>query len=143
MGRPLGSKNKADRSLISPERQAAIAVEAKAKVKLKATEEAEKLLLAELEAAEEEEAGLSEPQETVTLDLAPHADKVLLDSKTYFQGHTYTVRRSVAAVLREVMSRGWAHQSVIDGKPENFYRKQRTVLNMSSGLTTQVQLPRV
>jgi hypothetical protein len=43
----------------------------------------------------------------------------------YFQGHRYTVRQSVAEVMSEIMAAGWNHQSIIDGKSENFYRQSR------------------
>lgn len=69
--------------------------------------------------------GLSEAQERVTIDLAPYADRLLIDNRAYLQGQTYTVPTSRAAVLREQMQRTWGHQAEIDGKSENFYRRTR------------------
>jgi len=71
--------------------------------------------------------GITEPTETVIIDLPSYADRILLDNVAYLQGMTYTVRQSVADQMREVMQNAWEHQAVVDGKPENFYRKQREV----------------
>ncbi len=69
--------------------------------------------------------GLEEAQDRVTVDLAPFADRILIDNQAYLQGITYTVPVSRAQVIREVSQRTWNHQAEIDGKSENFYRRTR------------------
>jgi hypothetical protein len=69
--------------------------------------------------------GLEEATDRVTIDLAPFADRLLINNNAYLQGQTYTVPMGLAMLLREMMQGTWSHQSTIDGKSENFYRKQR------------------
>jgi hypothetical protein len=69
--------------------------------------------------------GLLEAQERISIDLAPYADRITINGRSYLQGQTYTVPTSLAMVMREIMQRTWGHQSEIDGKSENFYRRQR------------------
>jgi hypothetical protein len=88
-------------------------------------EAAKKALKEKLRKQEREKQGLSEVQERITIDLAPYADKITINGRSYLQGQTYTVATSLATVFREIMQRTWGHQSEIDGKSENFYRKTR------------------
>jgi hypothetical protein len=53
------------------------------------------------------------------------ADRIVIDGVVYFNGHTKTVRASVGLLMNEMMSATWKHQSIIDGKPEDFYRRSR------------------
>jgi 5'-deoxynucleotidase YfbR-like HD superfamily hydrolase len=79
----------------------------------------------EVRARERQRRGVAEPTENVTIDLPQYCDRITLDNVSYFQGRTYEVRASVAEVMRETMQSTWEHQSIIDGKSENFYRKSR------------------
>ena len=49
----------------------------------------------------------------------------MIDGKILFQGQTRTVKAGEAAVIREMMQATWRHQSIVDGKPEDFYRRSR------------------
>lgn len=62
---------------------------------------------------------------TLTIDLAPFSDRVLVNQQPYWHGKQYTVPRHVAESLRETMFRTWQHQNEIDGKGlREFYAKQ-------------------
>lgn len=69
-----------------------------------------------------------EPKFTLTLDLAEHSDRLVIDSKIYLHGGTYTVPQSLYNVMREMIARGWEHQREIDGKDRNAYRKQANLI---------------
>jgi len=64
---------------------------------------------------------------TLTLDLAPHSDRLMLDSKIYLHGGTYTIGERVYNTMREMIHRGWEHQREIDGKDGNMYRNQSNI----------------
>jgi hypothetical protein len=68
-----------------------------------------------------------EKQFTITLDLAPHSDRLMIDSKIYLQAGTYTVGERLYNTMREMIHRGWEHQREIDGKDGNMYRNQSNV----------------
>lgn len=68
-----------------------------------------------------------ERQCVITLDLAPHSDRLVIDNVIYMHGQTYTVGQRLFDTMREMQSRGWQHQEEIDGKDRNFYRKSKTV----------------
>src|SRR5215469_9138667 len=114
-----------DRDLLTPEEIKVLEAEVEAEAEEELREQAKKSVKAKLRAEAREKKGLAEAQVDVTIDLAPYADRILLDNVAYLQGITYTVRASLAAVLREQMQRTWGHQAEIDGKSENFYRRTR------------------
>lgn len=64
----------------------------------------------------------------ITLDLAPHSDRLVIDGTIYFHGRTYTVPQSLFDVMREQQYRGWEHQREIDGKDRDFYRNRANVV---------------
>ena len=63
----------------------------------------------------------------ITLDLAEHSDRLVIDSTTYFHGRTYTVDKVTYDTMREMVHRGWEHQREIDGKDMNTYRAQANI----------------
>ena len=69
----------------------------------------------------------NEEQCTITLDLAPHSDRIVIDNVIYMHGQTFTVGKRLFDTLREIQARGWGHQEEIDGKDRNFYRKSKTI----------------
>lgn len=114
-----------DTSLISPERIEEIRKQASAKVEAERILLAEKQLQEQFENEERQSNGLVEGLVTIDIDLAPYCSEIRIDGAVYFQGHSYTVRTSVAEGMAEMMANTWKHQSQIDGKSENFYRKGR------------------
>jgi hypothetical protein len=89
--------------------------------KSKAKEQAKKGML---ERARRER-GLAEPIEEVLIDLPESADRVLVNNFAYMQGHSYTVKGSVGAMLRETMQRAWSHQAELEGRSKDFFRRER------------------
>ncbi len=111
-----------DTSILDPKVVEEVRAQAKAKVQKEQIAAAKAQLLEQFELEERQANGLSEGMEEIFIDLAPYAD---LDGKILFQGQTKTVRASEAAVIREMMQATWRHQSIVDGKPEDFYRRSR------------------
>lgn len=63
----------------------------------------------------------------ITLDLAPHSNRLIIDSVHYLHGGTYTVGQRVYDTMREMIHRGWEHQREIDGKDSNMYREKSNI----------------
>jgi hypothetical protein len=127
-----------DTSILNEDDIAALELQAEEEVLAEQREAAKKQKLAEFKSARKRKAGLTEAYEDVTVDLAPYCDRILLDNRAFMQGMTYTVATSQAQVMREIMQRTWGHQSEIDGKSENFYRKQRGVKILPNGGVTNI-----
>jgi len=89
--------------------------------KSKAKEQAKKGML---ERARRER-GLAESIEEVIIDLPESADRILVNNFAYMQGHSYTVKGSVGAMLRETMQRAWSHQAELEGRSKDFFRRER------------------
>ena len=64
---------------------------------------------------------------TITLDLAPHSNRLIIDSVHYLHGGTYTVGQRLYDTMREMIHRGWEHQREIDGKDGNMYREKSNI----------------
>jgi len=114
-----------DPSILTADEIAELQLEAEAEVLAKAKATAKEQLKKKLVLEAERERGVKEPLVDVYVDLPPYADRITLDNHSYMQGQTYTVRQSVAQVIGEICQKTWAHQSVVDGKSENFYRRAR------------------
>lgn len=114
-----------DTTIVDEKRLGELRVKAKAKVDKERQLAAEAQLLEQFENEERQQSGLDEPMVDVEINLAPHADQIRLDGVIYFHGQIKTVRESVALVIQEIAANTWKHQSIVDGKPENFYRQTR------------------
>lgn len=68
-----------------------------------------------------------EQQFKITLDLAPHSNRLIIDSVHYLHGGTYTVGQRLYDTMREMIHRGWEHQREIDGKDSNMYREKSNI----------------
>lgn len=123
---PQSPKAIVDTSILDKETIDKLRLKAKNKVEAERKAAAEAKLLEQFTLEERQQGGLEEEMVTVYLDFAPYCDRAMLDGVIYFNGQTKTVRSSVADVLNEMMSMTWKHQSEIDGKSENFYRKSRS-----------------
>ena len=123
--KPSGPKGIVDTSILGEDKVKELRAKAKANVDKERLKAAEAQLLEELELEERRAAGVVEPLVEIYIDLAPYADRITLDGVVYFQGQTKMVRESVAAGMREMMQATWRHQSIVDGKPEDFYRRSR------------------
>jgi hypothetical protein len=123
--KPSGPKMVVDTSILDEAAIERVRVKAKAKVEKERIAAAEAQLLEQFELEERRANGTIEPLEEIFIDLAPFADRLMIDGKILFQGQTKTVKASEAEVIREMMQASWRHQSIVDGKPEDFYRRSR------------------
>ncbi len=136
-----GPQHKAvvDTSIVDPKRMEELRTLAKTKVDKERKAAAEAQLLEQFTKEERQVGGLDEELVTIFLDFAPYCDRAMIDGVIYFNGQTKTVRASVADVLNEMMSMTWKHQSEIDGKSENFYRKSRSQrVTADGGVTSHI-----
>lgn len=122
---PQTPKATVDFSILDDAAKEKLRARAKAKVDKERQLAAETALLEQYEREERQQGGLEEEMVDIHIDLAPYADRLMLDGVVYFQGQTKTVRASVADVINEMIHKTWQHQSIVDGKPEDFYRKGR------------------
>ena len=120
-----GPKALVDTSILDPKVVEEVRAQAKASVEKERIAAAKAQLKEQFELEERQANGLSEPLEQITVDLAPYADRLMIDGKVLFQGATRMVKAGEAAVIREMMQATWRHQSIVDGKPEDFYRRSR------------------
>ena len=114
-----------DEGLLTAEEIADLSAEVQEEVDSERKDAAKKALRTKLQKEAREREGLLEAQDQVTVDLAPYCDRILIDNRAYLQGQTYTVPVGRAQTIREMCQRTWNHQSEIDGKSENFYRRTR------------------
>lgn len=113
--------------MLSAEEKDAIRKEVLADLERDAKEKAKLEFKEIVKRRERMKAGIGEQREKVTIDLAPYCNHILIDNVSYFQGQTVEVRTPVAIGFREIMQRTWEHQSQIEGKNENWYRRMRGV----------------
>ena len=89
-----------DAELLTETEVQELSAEVQAEVDEERREAARKSLKEKLRKEARQKQGLAEAQDTVTIDLAPYADRLLIDNVAYLQGMTYKVPASRAAVLR-------------------------------------------
>ena len=71
---------------------------------------AKRRLKAEMQAA----AGVEEEKLVpIQIDLAPHADKILIDGVAYYHGMTYNFAPATVPTIKEIMHRTWRHEEEI------------------------------
>ena len=114
-----------DTSILDPKVIEEVRAQAKITVEKERIAAAKAQLKEQFEIEERRANGTEEPLEEIYIDLAPYADRLMIDGKILFQGQTKTVKAGEAAVIREMMQATWRHQSIVDGKPEDFYRRSR------------------
>lgn len=136
--KPLPSMITAEgaRDLLTQEEIDKLQAEVDAEAAEEAREDARKAVKEKMRLEARRKKGLEEAQEEVFIDLAPFADRILIDNTAYLQGISYTVRASLAIVLREQMQRTWGHQAEIDGKPATYNRHRNTRFSMATGAVT-------
>lgn len=136
---PQSPKVIIDTSILDDKRVAELRAKAKESVDKERKAAAEAQLLEQFKLEERQAGGLEEEMREVYMDFAPYADRAMIDGVVYFQGRSYTLRASVAAVIEEMIAATWKHQSIVDGKSENFYRKQRSqTLSPRGGDTSHI-----
>lgn len=131
---PQSPKAIIDTSILDEKRVTELRAKAKESVDKERKAAAEAQLLEQFKLEERQAGGLEEEMVEVYIDLAPYADRLMIDGVVYFNGRTITVRASVGDVIREMISATWKHQSIVDGKPENFYRRSRAPMVTPNGV---------
>jgi hypothetical protein len=77
---------------------------------------------------------------TLTIQMEPTGamgDRLIIDGKAFLHGQTVTVSKRVYDSICEMISRGYGHQREIEGKDNNFYRKEQNI-NAITGRPTSV-----
>lgn len=68
----------------------------------------------------------NEEMKYISLDMAGHSDRIMIDGVVYFHGQTYEVPKRLYDVLKEVVGRGWEHEDEIGGANRDVYRRPRS-----------------
>lgn len=140
--RPEPAQEERLHALLSNAEVEEIRAEARAKLEKERIAAAKKALLAEETERLRMEEGLvtggpGDEMVDITIVLAQHSDRLLVNMKPYWHGRTYRVPRHVANSFREMMYRGERHESEIKGNSmASFYQNAReTKLSPVKGST--------
>lgn len=124
-----------DLSLIPEEELSALREQAKIKVGKERLAEAREAAIAAF--VEEERRATSKLPEhemvDIYIDLPEFCDRLIIDSKVFLFGHTYTVSRPQADSMLEMMARTFDHQLEIDGKSKFGHESRRIGLSGKRG----------
>ena len=142
-GRPRKNSLPLDPSLLTDEDRESLRQKAKAKITEEQRAAAREDFMVEAEREERAKLLPEEEMVDITLDLAEHSDRIVLDGRHFMNGRTYVVSRKVGDTLREIQGRGWDHQAEIDGKDKNTYRKAKNVVLSPHGVINTSRLARV
>lgn len=111
--------------LLSAAQKAALRKKARETVTKRRIETAEEAYLdASIKEAELVDKPL-EQIEYIMLDLAGHSERLMIDGVFYYHGNMYEVPASRAALMREMVARGWDHELEVGGANRDQYRKPR------------------
>lgn len=115
-----------DPTLLSDEEKTLLRAKALERVAKERKEQAmDAFLAAEIEQARRAHLP-GEEMKYISLDMAGHSDRIMIDGVVYFHGQTYEVPKRLYDVLAEVVSRGWEHEDEIGGANRDSYRKPRS-----------------
>ena len=119
-------------SLLTAAELAALAAEVQKEIDKEEKDKEREATKKELLTKARQERGLVEPVEQVLIDLPPDGGEIRVNNFSYSQGHVYTVKASVAIMLRDTMQRAWEHQAQIEGRSKDFFRRQQRLTRMSA-----------
>lgn len=122
-----------DQDLLTPEAKAALRKKAR-DVVLK--EQQDKLSDALYAQYLDEERKATDPQKQtvpIMLQLAGHANYIMLDGKQFHTDNVYHVTADVAHVLIEQMNRGWAHEELTEVRDHRSRRRWRPPVGIGYG----------
>ena len=77
-----------------------------------------------------------EDLDTIDLQLASYPKFIMLDGTVYHSGKKYTKKKSVIAVLKDQMDRGWRQEAARLGEKMEMVAQRRTLVNRYG---TQIQ----
>lgn len=118
----------ADLGLFSPDELAEIQEEAAAEELAEQRKEARKRILAAERLKVRQKVDPHEELRTITLDLAGHSDRIVLDGVIYLHGRTYNVPKRVYDAILDCAARGWEHENEVGGANRDAYRKPRETI---------------
>jgi hypothetical protein len=64
-----------------------------------------------------------------TINCPPFTDRFIIDGIEYHHGYTYTMRRSLYDVMREIEARGWDAEDRAGNPNRKFYRRPEMTMN--------------
>lgn len=85
---------------------------------------------AAIEAFKEQARIEADPEEELfeyQLDLAGHADRIMLDGKIFLHGNTYSFTRKELETVHDIVAQTWKHEDEIGGANRDYYRRPRHV----------------
>lgn len=59
------------------------------------------------------------------IDLAGHADRIMIDGRVFLHGQTYDFTKKELDTIRDIVARTWDHEEEIGGSNRDFYRRPR------------------
>lgn len=128
-----------DPATLSPEDIASLRAAAEAKINEEIKQKTRDAMFAQFLDEERRKRNPSEEIKYITLDLAEHSDRIMVDGQIFFHGLTYGVPRSLYCVMRETIQAGHRHQDEVDGKlNRNNYRKPLGARVTPAGVLTGV-----
>jgi hypothetical protein len=84
---------------------------------------AEEKLLAQYVKELEQELIPEQQLEPILINVAGHADKIVLDGKQFQHGHVYHLTANERETLEDIMAQTWRHEREVGGANFNHYRK--------------------
>lgn len=63
----------------------------------------------------------------VTINIAPYADRIMVDGRVYFQGFSYEMTDEQAASIHEMMARTWQHEASTGGANTSAFQRARNL----------------
>lgn len=101
---------------------------AKTQVAEKYRKVAKKRFLEEMVKQVEQESIPEQQLHPLLIDLAGHANKVVVDGKHYIHGRVYYLTQNEYDSMTEIMSNTWRHEREVHGANGDFYRKPQNAL---------------
>lgn len=101
---------------------------ARAQVAEKYKKVAKKRFLEEMVKQIEQESIPEQQLHPVLIDLAGHANKIVVDGKHYLHGRVYYFTQGEMDSIVEIMANTWRHEREVHGANSDFYRKPQNAL---------------
>jgi hypothetical protein len=81
--------------------------------------------------------------ERVLINIAPYADRIMLDGRIYFANHVYELPERVARTVEDVMAATWRHERSTGGANTNMAGARSYNIGGGHGTTTRLGAPGV
>lgn len=118
-----------DPASLNDEAKDALRAKAREQIDREVEEKTADVLFQEYLEAERRARDPEQEMKWITLDLAGHSDRITLDGTIFFHGMTRAVPKNVYDSLRDIVARGWEHESEIGfaNRNRNTAPRQRDV----------------